>query len=134
NSQLGSPGAQGSEAGGGNARRRVACVDLDDRRVSAYVTSVLQMLKVDVRSGSWSPESDADLLVLSSSNGYGRDLEKFLQHSTSHHAVVFGAVTLAENDRIHCVEAKAAPSMIRQVLQRAIAGQRTPSGPVEARR
>jgi PAS domain S-box-containing protein len=106
-------------------RTRLAHLSLSDGQMRAYVASVLRSLKFEITHGPWSPQIEAELLVLDGDNGAREELEAFLSRDPNRHAVVFGGEQIiGATNQLTVVEAKPPPARIRETLR--IAARKQP--------
>jgi hypothetical protein len=99
----------------------VACIAIADRRLHAYVSSILRGLGVELHPDPWSSTMRADLLVLDTINGCADELDRYLREGPSHRAVVFQSLaTPSKNRQIVCLEGQATPVRIRQAIHQVL--------------
>jgi PAS domain S-box-containing protein len=107
----------------GVAMSGYACVKLNDARLAAYVTSILRMLEIDVRTAGDASDPRFGLLVTTAENGQAREIQEFLHGGSARRALVFGRMPdQYPTDRVMCIGAGSAPAHIREALM-SIVGQ-----------
>jgi len=95
----------------------MACVAVADRRLQAYVNSILRESGVALYTERWTTEMPAHLLVIDNVNGCLTEFERFLQDDDLRRAVVFqSVVTRSGNGRIVSLEGQVTPSRIRGAI------------------
>ena len=99
----------------------VACVNLRDPRIRAYVTSLLRGFGFCVNGEPWMQGASARLLIIDSPNGKWPDIKKFLNGDDNRRAIIFGETPETGGlAKVSCLEASSTPSQIRTVLREAV--------------
>lgn len=96
---------------------RIACVDLRDSRIAAFVSAVLGSMDVRVIREAWSPKSVAPLLVIDSKSDRLMELKAFLRDNPTRRALVLGEnPDIMSGDQIVVIEAAPTAGRLRTVL------------------
>ncbi len=110
-----------------HAAPTVACVDLRDARISAFVATLLASMNVRVVREPWSAGTPAPLLVIDSPADRFPELKEFLRADPARRAVLLGdAPTPSPSHQLVVVETSPSAGRLRTVLSEAIFAVRTP--------
>jgi len=102
----------------------MACVAVADRRLSAYVTSLIRGLGMELYAEKWSADMPAELLVLDSVNGCAEEFERFLGERPTHRAIILHGETVPNKAKQTVfLGGQATPGRIRQALQQMLQEQ-----------
>jgi hypothetical protein len=116
--------AQVDERMGADHRHAVAAVDINDARMSAYVSSILRAMRVDVREGDWAEHADLDLLVTDSLGSQISRVETFLDEDDDRQVIAIGSgKDLADRQQVIRLDHGATPAKLRLALTRIVRRQ-----------
>ena len=105
----------------GSSVDAAACVALKDRRLAAYITSLLRSLEFQILAPAWSGETPARLLVLDGVDGRRGELEQFLRADMQRRALVLGEGTKPDDHpQVVWLDGRPSPAQIREALQQTL--------------